>query len=122
MSELKPKITVEYSENATIVTLAEERILEEEEIRALQEAIISIIDESGRLNLILDFRNVRFLASAVLGLLIRISKRIYESDGQLKLCNIDRKIHEVFKITRLTKIFDIQRDLESAIESLSSGD
>ena len=122
MSELKPKITVEYSENATIVTLAEERILEEEEIRALQEAIISIIDESGRLNLILDFRNVRFLSSAVLGLLIRISKRIYESDGQLKLCNIDRKIHEVFKITRLTKIFDIQRDLESAIESLSSGD
>jgi anti-sigma B factor antagonist len=122
MSELKPKITVEYSENATIVRLAEERILEEEEIRALQEAIISIIDESGRLNLILDFRNVRFLSSAVLGLLIRISKRIYESDGQLKLCNIDRKIHEVFKITRLTKIFDIQRDLESAIESLSSGD
>lgn len=121
MSELRPKLAVEYAENATIVTLAEERILAEEEIRSLQEAIMSIIDESGRINMILDFQNVRFLSSAVLGLLIRISKRIYESDGQLRLCNIDRKIHEVFRITRLTKIFDIQPDLESALASLSSG-
>ncbi|HUT29459.1 MAG TPA: STAS domain-containing protein [Sedimentisphaerales bacterium] len=119
MTELKPKITVEYSEKATIVTLADERILEEGEIRSLQEAIMSVIEQAGRINMVLDFRNVRFLSSAVLGLLVRISKKIYEYEGQLKLCNIDRKIHEVFKITRLTKIFDIHEDLESALESFS---
>jgi anti-sigma B factor antagonist len=120
MSQIKPKISVEYGENATIVTLADERILEEEDIRALQESIMSVIEQAGRMNLILDFRNVRFLSSAVLGLLIRMSKRIYECDGQLRLCNIDPKIHEIFKITRLTKIFDIHRDLESAVEGLST--
>ena len=122
MAEVKPKISVEYAENATVVTLIDERILEEDDIRALREAIMSIVDQAGRLRLILDFRNVRFLSSAVLGLLIRISKKIYESVGELKLCNIDRKLQEVFKITRLTKIFDIHRDLESAVASLSSVD
>lgn len=121
MAEIKPKISVEYTENATVVTLADERILEEEDIRALQLSIMSVIEQGGRINLIIDFRNVQFLSSSVLGLLIRISKRIYECDGRLALCNIGRKIHEIFKITRLTKIFDIYDDLDSAVNGLSAG-
>ena len=122
MIAVKPRISVEYRENATIVTLSDEKILEEKDIRALQESIMSVIEQAKRINLILDFRNVQFLSSAVLGLLIRISKRVYEHDGQLRLCNICPKIHEIFKITRLTKVFDIYRDLESATESLSKLD
>jgi len=122
MEPIKPRISVEYTENAIIVTLAEEKILEEGDISALQESIMSVIEQSERINLILDFCNVRFLSSAVLGLLIRISKRVYERDGQLKLCDIDPRVHEIFKITRLTKIFDIYQDVESAAEGLSPAD
>jgi anti-sigma B factor antagonist len=122
MAAIKPRISVEYAENATIVTLVDEKILEEKDVRALQESIVSVIEQSKQINLILDFCNVRFLSSAVLGLLIRISKRIYERAGQLRLCNIDPRIHEIFKITRLTKVFDIYQDVESAAESLSTRD
>ena len=119
MAEIKPKISVEYIENATIVTFTDEKILEDKDINALQESIMSVIEQSEQINLILDFCNVRFLSSAVLGLLIKISKRIYEHEGQLRLCNINPKIHEIFKITRLTKVFDIYKDIESATENLS---
>lgn len=120
MAAIKPRISVEYSENATIVTFTDERILKDEDIQALQESIISVVESAGGgISLILDFCNVRFLSSAVLGLLMRISKRIYERDGQLRLCNIDPKIYEIFKITRLTRIFDICEDIESATQSLS---
>jgi len=122
MAAIKPKISVEYAENATITTFTDEKILEEKDIKALQESIMSVIEQGGRMNLILDFCNVRFLSSAVLGLLIRISKRIYESDGQLRLCNISPRIYEIFKITRLTKIFDIYADVASAVESLPAAD
>ena len=84
--------------------------------------LIPLVEQAGRVNLILDFRNVQFLSSAVLGLLIRVSKKVYEGDGQLRLCNIQSKIHEIFKITRLTKIFDIYPDLEGAIEGLSESE
>ena len=122
MAAIKPRISVEYAENATVVTLVDEKILEEKDIRALQESIVSVIEQSERINLILDFCNVRFPSSAVLGLLIRISKKIYERAGQLRLCNIDPRIHEIFKITRLTKVFDIYQDVESAVEGLSTVD
>lgn len=120
MAEIKPRISVEYTERATIVTLSDEKILEEKDIRKLQESVMSVIEQAERINLVMDFRNVRFLSSAVLGLLIRISKRVYEQDGQLRLCNINPKVHEIFKITRLTKIFDIYEDIESAVEGLSA--
>ncbi len=123
MAEIKPRISVEYIKNVTIITFTDEKILEENDIKVLQESIMSVVESaSGGINLILDFCNVRFLSSAVLGLLIRISKRIYEHEGRLRLCNINPRIHEIFKITRLTKVFDIYKDIESAIENLPETD
>jgi len=122
MAAIKPKISVEYAENATITTFTDEKILEEKDIKALQESIMSVIEQAGRINLILDFCNVRYLSSAVLGLLLRISKKVYECDGQLRLCNINPRIYEIFKITRLTKIFDIYPNVADAVESLPAAD
>ena len=122
MEPVKPRISVEYTENVTIVAFTDEKILEEKHIQSLQASVMSVIEEPKRINLILDFCNVRFLSSAVLGLLIRVSKKVYERDGQLRLCNINPKIYEIFRITRLTKVFDIYQDVEAAIESLSTVD
>lgn len=119
MATLQPNIGIDYTDNATIVSFTDEKILEEKDINSLQESIMSVIEQAERVNLILDFSNVKFLSSAVLGLLIRISKRIYEHDGQLRLCNIEPKIYEIFKITRLTKTFDIYKDVESATKDLT---
>ena len=118
MVSMKPGISVEYSGKATIVTFTNEKILEQNDIQNLQDSIIPIIEQANEINLVLDFQNVQFLSSSVLGLLLRISKKVYERDGRLKLCSINRKIYEIFKITRLNKIFEIYDDLESALESL----
>jgi len=69
--------------------------------------------------LVLDFRHVEFVSSAVLGLLFRISKKVYEQRGELRLCNIHPGIYEVFKITRLTSVFDIYEDVDSAARSFT---
>lgn len=120
MAPIKPKISVEYVNKAVIITFADEKILEEKDIEAIQKSIMPVVEQTQKVNLILDFSNVRFLSSAVLGLLIRISKKVYERDGQLRLCSINPKIYEIFKITRLTKIFDIYPDRESAIEGAAA--
>ena len=119
MASLKPRVTVEYGEKATIVTFTDEKILEERDIVELQESLMGVIEQTEKINLILDFSTVKFLSSAVLGLLIRVSKKVYEQNGQLRLCNISPRIYEIFKITRLTKIFDILPDRASAAASLA---
>jgi anti-sigma B factor antagonist len=117
MATLKPRVSVEYGEEATIVTFTDEKILEERDIADLQESLMGVIEQAEKVNLILDFSAVKFLSSTVLGLLIRASKKIYERDGQLRLCKISPRIYEIFKITRLTKIFDIYPDRAAAVAS-----
>lgn len=119
MAAIQPRVSVEYLEGATVVAFTDEKILEDTDVRALRESIEAIIEQAGSLHLILDFRHVRFLSSAVLGLLIRISKRVHEQGGELRLCNIHPGIYEVFKITRLTNVFDIYEDVNSAMQSFS---
>jgi len=118
MDQVQPKIAVEYDKNATIVTLMDERILDESEVQALANSLMPLVEETNAINLVIDFGNVKFLTSAVLGLLIRVSKKVYESGGQLKLCSINPKIFEIFKITRLDRVFDIYEDRSEATDSL----
>lgn len=122
MASLKPRVSVEYDEKATIVTFTEEKILDEREIAEIQDSLNGVIEQTEKINLVLDFSTVKFLSSAVLGLLIRISKKVYEKQGHLRLCNISPRIYEIFKITRLTKIFDIYPDREEAISSFSESE
>lgn len=118
MGNGNPKISVEYTEKVTIAVLTDEKILAEDDIQALENSLIPLVSQNPGINLIIDFSNVRFFSSSVLGLLIRVSKRINESDGRLKLCSIDSQIYEIFKITRLDTIFDICDDQQKAIRSL----
>ena len=119
MAQMNPRINVSYEDSATIVTFTDEKILEEKDVRQLEQALASLIEQAEGIVLVLDFSNVRFMSSAVLGLLIKVSKRVYEHQGRLALCAIGPKIYEIFKITRLTKIFDIYKDAETAIKHLA---
>ena len=115
MEQAKAKISIEYIENATVVTFTEPRILEQSEIEALADSIIPLIEQTEELNLVIDFSKVQFCSSAVLGLLIRISKKVYQKNGSLGLCCISPTILEIFRITRLDTIFDIYGTQAQAI-------
>ena len=117
MSDVRPRISVDYAQDATVITLTDEKILRTADIIALEESIMPLIEAEDTAMTVIDFTNVQFLSSSVLGLLIRISKKIYEQDGQLRLCNINPKIFSIFKITRLDEVFDISDDLHKAMSS-----
>lgn len=107
MEQGQSRIDVEYGLDVTFVTFTEERILDEEQIKELREAIEAVIEKNGDKKLILNFVNVKFMTSAVLGLLVRVHKKVIERSGKLQLSNLDSNLRRVFEITQLTKIFDI---------------
>ena len=107
MEQEQSKIEVEYGIDVTIVTFTEERIVDEEQIRKLQESFGPIIEKNQDKELILNFINVMFMTSALLGLLVRVHKNVCESGGRLRLSNLDSNLRKVFEITQLTKVFEI---------------
>ncbi len=107
MEQGQPRIEVEYGMDVTFVTFTEERILEEEQIRKLRESLKAVIEKNENKKLILNFVNVKFMTSAVLGLLVRVHKNVIELGGKLQLSNLNSNLRRVFEITQLTKVFDI---------------
>ena len=105
----KEKISVENGTDVTIVTFEEQNILEDQQIRKLERALLPVIRDNQNKRLVLNFVKVKFMSSAFLGLLVKVHKRVIEAGGSLQLFNLDPKIQKVFEITQLVKVFDIVR-------------
>lgn len=114
MDKVNPNLSVSFRGSVVLTTLTDEKILDETQLQGLETSFMPLIEQNPKIQLIIDFSNVKFLTSSVLGLLIRISKKVYESDGRLRLCSINPKIMEVFRITRLDKIFEIYPNIDEA--------
>jgi anti-sigma B factor antagonist len=65
--------------------------------------------------LLLNFDQVQFMSSAMIGKLLMLNKRCTADKIKLKLSNVSPSLLEVFKITRLNKILDIQHDETAAL-------
>jgi len=65
------------------------------------------VEQNATGNLLLDFRDVNYLSSAVLSQLICIRRQCKTLDGDLRLCAIRPEIKRVFEITNLSKMFVI---------------
>jgi anti-anti-sigma regulatory factor len=55
------------------------------------------------------------MSSMALGMLVRVNKKCKEYKASLKLSSISPDIREVFKITGMDKIFDIQASAADAL-------
>lgn len=117
MDRSNPNLSIQYIEGVTVAVPTDAKILEEEQIQSLEKTFMSLIEQNTGIRLLIDFSSVQFLTSSVLGLLIRLSRRIFQSEGRLRLCSIDPKILEIFKITRLDKVFEIYNDRQQALEN-----
>jgi anti-sigma B factor antagonist len=75
--------------------------------------------ESGRIKIILNFREVDFIDSAGVGELAGAYMPVKSIGGELKLLNPTKKIHGVLQITQLDKVFEVYSDEQAALRSFS---
>jgi anti-sigma B factor antagonist len=118
MPERNPRLSVSQQDQATVVEFNDRRILDEVNINEIGQQLTALVSQSDSPRLVLDFSNVAHMSSSALGMLITLHKRISEKHGQLRLCNIQPAILEVFVITRLNEIFTILASRKAALDSL----
>lgn len=119
MAAEQAHVRVRDSGGISIVEFTERKILDELAIHEIGEELGRIIDEAGELKMLLSFKNVDHLSSAALGMLITLNKQVAARQGELKLSDISPQIFEVFKITRLNKLFNIHPTTAEAIADFS---
>jgi anti-sigma B factor antagonist len=110
------RLEAEEIGDVTVVSFMDRKILDEQNIQIIGDQLFSLVDDSGRKKLLLNFGNVEYMSSAALGKLITLNKKVQAVGGQLVLCNIDPQIREVFEITKLDKLFVIRGDEQEALQ------
>ena len=119
MPEQAPPVAVTQDKDVRIVEFTHNKILDEGNISDIGQTLNALIDEMAKPKLLLDFAAVDHLSSAALGMLINANNRIKQKNGLFRLANIKPQILEVFKITKLDKLFKIQPTREDALRSFA---
>ncbi len=91
-----------------VVHFREHKILNDMVIEKVGDELFATAADEECKNLLLNFSNVGFLSSSVLGKLITLNKRMKAKEGKLKFCELKPEIRELFTLTSLDKIFDIK--------------
>jgi anti-sigma B factor antagonist len=82
-----------------------------------KQLVVEEIDKGER-KLIVSFKNVEYIDSSFLGALVGILKHLLPLKGQLVLSDLNGDIKNLFELTRLNKIFNIKKDLTTAMLDL----
>jgi anti-sigma B factor antagonist len=83
----------------------------------LREIVRELIDNGNR-KIVLNLGEVQYVDSSGLGELVKTHTTVRNRSGQLRLVNLNKRIHDLLQMTRLAAVFDIEPDEASAINSL----
>lgn len=69
-------------------------------------------------NIVFDFRNIRFMDSSGIGVIIGRYKKICKDGGKVFIVNVNERVKKIFTLSGMNKIVNICDNYEHAISSL----
>lgn len=113
-----PFLDVRTVDEARIIAFARTDMTDAALIKLTGEEIGRIVSALQQPKVVVDFGRVERLSSATLGMLVAVHKTIGKQGGQLRLANVDAKLFDIFKITKLDRVLTICKSTDDAVESL----
>jgi len=82
--------------------------LDNETLDRIHDQLIALADEPSESDLLLDFGNVEYVSSTVLGTLVSLHNKLLARGRHLTVANLSPQVHEVFTVMRLDKFLDLR--------------
>jgi len=109
-------IEVEEHDDVTVLRLAATDFVQEQEARALGSQLGDWLTKEGLgARVVLSLAKVTYLNSSALGSLLVFEVKLKRRGGELKLCGLSPQVAEVFRITKLDRLFEVYRTEAEAL-------
>ncbi|MGC8640603.1 MAG: STAS domain-containing protein [Isosphaeraceae bacterium] len=112
----RPRLRTERVDGVLVVSFTDSKIVTEDQILEVGEQLYALIEDSGKKNILLNFGNVQYCSSTVLGKLVGFKRRVDGGKGKLKFCCIHPDLMVPFKLTGLDRVFEIYPEEQAAID------
>jgi anti-sigma B factor antagonist len=104
--------------DVTIVDFQDVRLTESQQLDSIGEELYRLVDEMDRKKLVLDFTKVQFLASAAVGVLMKLHRKSTAIKGTFIICGLRPQLMKVFEIMKLTKLLKFAPNEQEALRAL----
>ena len=84
----------------------------------LRDTIRDLIGK-GNKKILLNLGDVTYIDSSGIGELVSAFTAVRRENGELKLLNLTKKVHDLLQITKLYTVFDIKDDEATAIKAFA---
>lgn len=74
--------------------------------------------DQGVKKIVINFDKLDFITSAGLRVFLAASKRIKSEEGDIRICNLNETVQEVFDISGFSTILNVFGSLEQTLESI----
>ncbi len=108
-------LSIEQIQDTTVININEERLDAHNSSDLKLE--VQRLYESGKKNLLIDMKDVRFIDSSGLGALVSGFKNATSNQGTLKLSSLQPQVKSMFELTRLHRVFEIFASAADAVKS-----
>jgi anti-sigma B factor antagonist len=82
--------------------------------------IVHDLAMKGSKNIVLNLAEVVYVDSSGIGELVKAHATIRNQGGVLKLASLNKRVHDLLQMTRLSNVFDIEKDEASALKSFGA--
>ena len=103
----------------TIIIALTGKIMGGPEATEINEEFNQLIDDK-KLKVVIDLKEVEWMNSSGLGILIGAVSLFRNNNGQIRIINVSERIQNLLKITKLAGIFETSNSLEEAISSFKN--
>jgi anti-sigma B factor antagonist len=105
---------VQYFDRVTILPVSGR--VDSSSAPALEARLRELVD-AGKIQLVLDLKNVEYMSSAGLRAMVSTLKAVKRVNGDLVIANPSPRVEEVLRLAGLTSIFAVHPSLEAAVAS-----
>jgi anti-sigma B factor antagonist len=104
-------------QNGVIILEPKGKIMGGPDATMLKESIRDHVNQNVK-NVVIDLKEVDWMNSTGLGIMISCLKTVREAGGDMKLSNVTDKIKSLLTITKLITVFDAYNSTEEALASI----
>ena len=106
-------------QGVTIVNFRDPSILDGATVERLGDDLYVLVDQQAKRKILLDFRQVKFLSSTMMGILLALHNKAVKIKGKVVVCGLQDNLMKVFKVMQLHKVLSLARNEEHAMSILS---
>ncbi len=108
---------IELMGQVAVATFTVSELTQDQGVEHLAE-LLQVLNESGAKHYVLDIQNIQFMDSMCLGCLVESLNVMGQTGGRIALANGEQTVQQLFRITRLDRVFPICRDVMAAINAV----